>query len=278
MFCCWRTATRCPGDGLTGWLPIRISPSTTLPFDAAPASARRKSRSNPRTLSPSMPSPNGISDSSIDVGITMSKPATLAPPSSVADSTRPISPVQVSIGAPLNGAVRRLSSSIAMTTAGEAAGSCLWPNSSQRRAVRISRDSPRIGLATGETEAAAQTSAMAATIILLRVLRLILKRDGPSRLFHPQQPADDRRRAGLGLRIHPEHDLRRLERSGVEAAGNQGYILAGEIEEASLELGAAQINLLTLARHVEAPDHQLAAAFGFHQRRCAVKDELRLRQ
>ena len=155
-----------------------------------------------------MPSPNGISDCSIDVGITMSKPATLAPPSSVADSTRPISPVQVSIGAPLNGAVRRLSSSIATTTAGEAAGSWLRPNSSQRRAVRISRDSPRIGLAAGETEAAAQTSAMAATTILLRVLRLILKRDGPSRLFHPQQPADDRRRAGLGLRIHPEHDLR----------------------------------------------------------------------
>ncbi len=84
MFCCWRTATRCPGDGLTGWLPPRISPSTTLPFAAAPASDRRKSRSNPRTFSPSMPSPNGISDCSIDVGITMSKPATLAPPSSVA--------------------------------------------------------------------------------------------------------------------------------------------------------------------------------------------------
>ena len=104
--------------------------------------------------------------------------------------------------------MRRLSSSIATTTAGEVAGSCLWPNISQRSAVRISRDSPRIGLAAGETEAAAQTSAMAATTILLRVLRLILKRDGPSRLFHPQQPADDRRRAGLGLRIHLEHDLR----------------------------------------------------------------------
>ena len=138
----------------------------------------------------------------------MSKPATFAPPSSVADSTRPISPVQVSIGAPFNGAVRRLSSSIATTTAGEATGAWLRPNSSQRSAVRISRESPRIGLATGETEAAAQTSAMAATIILLRVLRRILKRDDPSRLFHPQQPADDRRRAGLGLRIHPEHDLR----------------------------------------------------------------------
>ena len=69
-------------------------------------------------------------------------------------------------------------------------------------------ESPRIGLAMGETEAAAQTSAMAATTILLRVLRRILKWGGPSRLFHSEQPADDRRRAGLGLRIHPEHDLR----------------------------------------------------------------------
>jgi hypothetical protein len=49
---------------------------------------------------------------------------------------------------------------------------------------------------------------MAATTILLRVLRRILKRDGPTRLFDPQQPADDRGRARLGLRIHPEHDLR----------------------------------------------------------------------
>src|SRR5829696_5367754 len=155
-----------------------------------------------------MPSPNGISDCSIDVGITMSKPATLAPPSSVADSTRPISPVQVNIGAPLKGVARWLSSSIATTTVGEAAGSCLLPNTSQRNAVRMSRDSPRIGRAAGETDAAAQTSAMAATTILLRVLRLILKRDGPSRLFDPQQPADDRRRTGLGLRIDPEHDLR----------------------------------------------------------------------
>ncbi|MGY2907867.1 alpha/beta fold hydrolase [Bradyrhizobium sp. URHC0002] len=40
MFCCWRTATRCPGDGLTDWVAPRVSPSTTLPFTAAPANAR----------------------------------------------------------------------------------------------------------------------------------------------------------------------------------------------------------------------------------------------
>ena len=120
MFCCWRTAMRCPDDGRIGWSLRRISPSTTLPEADAVASARRKSRSKPRTFSPSMPSPNGISDCSIDIGITTSKPATLAPPSRIAARTRPISPVQVSIGEPLNGAARSLSSSIAMTTAGEA--------------------------------------------------------------------------------------------------------------------------------------------------------------
>jgi len=50
---------------------------------------------------------------------------------------------------------------------------------------------------------------MAATTIRLRVLRRILKRDSPSRLFHPQQAADDRRCAGLGLRVF--HDGARVE-------------------------------------------------------------------
>ena len=69
---------------------------------------------------------------------------------------------------------------------------------------------PRTGRAMGETEAAAQTSAMAAITSLSRVLRLILKMAGPTRLFHSQQPADDRRGARFGLRIYPEYDLRRL--------------------------------------------------------------------
>ncbi|MEH2543296.1 hypothetical protein V1287_007230 [Bradyrhizobium sp. AZCC 1699] len=69
-------------------------------------------------------------------------------------------------------------------------------------------ESPRIGRAAGETEAAAQTSAMAAIATLSRVLRLILKLDGPARLFQAQQPADDRCCAGLGICVHPEHDLR----------------------------------------------------------------------
>src|SRR4051812_14549457 len=170
-----------------------------------------------------------------------------------------------------------------MTTVGETAGSCLRPNISQRSAVRISRDRPRTGRTTGETEAAAQTSAMAATIIWLRVLRLILKlagplSNGPARLFDPQQPADDRRRAGPGLGVDPEHDFRRLERRGVEAAGDQGDVFAGEIDEPALELGAAERDLVTLAGEVEPTHDQRPASLGLHERRGAIKRQLGLRQ
>ena len=204
MFCCWRTAMRCPGDGAIGCSPPSTSPSTTLPVADAAASARRKSRSKPRTFSPSLPSPNGISDCSIEPGITTSKPATLAPPSSTAPSTRPISPVQVSIGEPLNGAARALSSSIAMTTVGEAAGSCRRPNASQRRAVRKSMERPWIGWSGGETETAAQISAMTASAITSRVVRLIFKMNDPTR---PNPSAAGGRRSAsrrAGLSDRPE--------------------------------------------------------------------------
>src|SRR6266536_1944584 len=269
---------RCPWEGRIDCSLRRISPSTTLSEADAVLSARRKSRSKPRTRSPSMPSPNGISDCSIDIGISTSKPATLAPPSRTAARTRPISPVQISIGEPLNGAARALSSSMAMTTAGEAAGSCLRPNTSQRSAVSMSTERPWIGRSGGETETAAQISAMAATAIMSRVVRPIFKMNGPPSLIHAQQAADDRRRTGLGLRIDPEHDLRRFERGRIEAAGSQRDVLAGEIEEPPLELRAAQIDLLTLAEDVDTPHGQRAASLGLDERRGAVQCELRLRQ
>ena len=136
---------------------------------------------------------------------------------------------------------------------------------------------PWIGCSGGEIATAAQTSAIAASAITSRVVRRIFKMDRPTSLFHAQQAADDRCRARLGLRIDPEHDLRRLERGCVEAAGDQRDVLAGEIEEPSLELSAAQINLLTLADKVEALQDQLAASFGLHERRSAVKGQLWLR-
>src|SRR5712671_6610020 len=53
-----------------------------------------------------MPSPKGIFDCSIDVSKMMSKPTAFAPPSRVAVSTRPTSPVQVKKGEPSSGGVR----------------------------------------------------------------------------------------------------------------------------------------------------------------------------
>ncbi len=57
----------------------------------------------------------------------MSKPTTLAPPSMIAVSTWPISRVQVTLGVPSNGGVRKVSSSSATTTAAEASGGCELP-------------------------------------------------------------------------------------------------------------------------------------------------------
>jgi hypothetical protein len=81
----------------------------------------------------------------------------------------------------LNGAARALSSSIAMTTAAEPAGSCLRPNTSHRSAVRISMERPWIGWSGGETATAAQISAMAASAITSRVVRRIFKTNRPTK-------------------------------------------------------------------------------------------------
>jgi hypothetical protein len=54
---------------------------------------------------PSGASPKGISDCSIELGKMTSKPITLAPPSVMPVSTRPISRVQVCVGDPLKGEV-----------------------------------------------------------------------------------------------------------------------------------------------------------------------------
>src|SRR5262249_2616341 len=102
----WPTAMRWPGDGIIGKSRCCASPSTTLPSRAPSASARRKSRSKPRNRAPSVPSSNAISDCSIEVGNTISKPTTLAPPARTAVRTWPISEVQVIAGVPANGGVR----------------------------------------------------------------------------------------------------------------------------------------------------------------------------
>ena len=149
MFFCRPTAIRCPGEGPS---PPKISPSTTFPATDPFARDRRKARSKPRIRAPSKSSPKGSSDCSIDLGNTISKPTTLAPPSMTALRTRPISVVQVRVGDPWNGGVSEVSSSSAITTTGAEPGSRRAPNTSQRSAVRASIDQPWMNLKGGRTE------------------------------------------------------------------------------------------------------------------------------
>src|SRR5437762_11133144 len=157
---------------------------------------------------------------------------------------------------------------MATTTAGEAAGSCRLPNTCQRSAVRISIDRPWIRSNAGETETAAQTSTIDAIAIASRVVRPMLKIASPARpLFQPKllqayQASDDRCRAGFGLRIDAEHNLRGSEGRSIRSTGRERAIGAGEIVEAALELGTGDLDLLTRAPDVEPFDPQRAAARG----------------
>ena len=140
---------RWPAAGPTAPSSRSTSPSTTLPAAAPDASERRNGRSKPRSFAPRISSPKGISDCSIEVANTTSKPATLAPPSSTAVSTRPTSVVQVDVGEWSKGGVLCVSSSIAITATGALAASRRAPNICQRSAVRISIDQPWICLNDG---------------------------------------------------------------------------------------------------------------------------------
>ncbi len=120
-----------------------------------------------------MPSPKGIFDCSIDVSKMMSKPTAFAPPSRVAVSTRPTSPVQVKKGEPSSGGVWKLSSSNATMTAGDAAGSTRAPNICQRSAVRMSSDRPWATSNKGEADKTPQATATRPIAIRSRVVRRI---------------------------------------------------------------------------------------------------------
>ena len=143
---------RCPGEGRIGWSPRRTSPSTTLPAVAAAASARRKSRSKPRTFSPSMPSPKGISDCSIEVGNHDVEADHLG--AALHDGTEHAAhlagPGQRRRTLEWCGAFALLVDRDHDRRRG--GGIVPAPNISQRSAVRMSSDSPWIGLTTGETE------------------------------------------------------------------------------------------------------------------------------
>jgi len=71
-----------------------------------------------------------------------------------------ISRVQVTLGVPSNDGVRKVSSSIATTTAGKKDGAYGLPKTCQRNAVRKSIERPRTASSAGEAATSPATSAM----------------------------------------------------------------------------------------------------------------------
>ena len=207
MFCCWRTAMRCPAEGRLGWSPRRISPSTILPEVDAVASARMKSRSKPLTFLAQHALAKGNLGQLDRVGNHDVEADNLG--AAVHDGAQHAA----DLAGP--GHHRRTL---------ERCGALAFlvdRNHDRRRGRRIVPATehlppqrgenidgqPMDRLTTGETETAAQTNAIATTAIVSRVVRPIFKMRGPTTLFHAQQAADNRRRAGLGLRVDLEHDL-----------------------------------------------------------------------
>src|SRR5882757_7401037 len=135
-------------------------------------------------------------------------------------------------------------------------------------------DRPWIRSRAGDTEAPAQISAIARIAVTSRVVRPRFKGRDPAMLFEAYQAPDDWCRAGLGLRIDAEHDVRIPKLGNVDPSGSQCPVGACEIVEFALQLVSIELDLLPLARYVETLDEKSAAALGFNQRRCSVKREL----
>ena len=99
----------------------------------------------------------------------MSMPMTVAPPSMTASKTWAISGVHMTFGTLLNGSRRYVSSSIAITTAGDSARSYCGPNTAWRSQTRLSADNPSSVFDQGPDTATVATKA--ATAEAARVFR-----------------------------------------------------------------------------------------------------------
>ena len=156
--------------------------------------------------------PNGTADCSIEVGKTMSKPMTLAPPSMIALSTLAISGVHVTLGLPAKGRVLKVSSSSATTTVGDDWGECRSPKTRQRSIVRRSIDQPRNPSNAGEAANRPVQSAMTAPTAAVR------RRTGS---MDAQMPEAAIRSATDGWRSAPGR-IARWRRCGTARSGRRG--------------------------------------------------------
>jgi len=130
-FCCWRTATRCPGDGLDCVCAPGFLPSTTC--SSRPHRRAHEGRVSGRN--PGLSRRDALADRNLRLLDSMSgsrcDAGHLGAAASVAESTRPISPVR-SHRASFNGRLRRRLVD-RMTTAGK------------RRIMAAAETSPRQG-------------------------------------------------------------------------------------------------------------------------------------
>ena len=226
IFCCCRTAMRCPGEGRTGWSAAQHFAQHHL----AGVGGRGQRAQKIAVETADLLAEHAVAER--DLGLldrvrdhdVEADHLGAAFQHSAEDAADLAGPGQHRRA--LERGVCRLSSSIATTTVGEA--DAIVPAAEHLPAQRGENDR---ATARGSVEPREKPKPRRRPVrwrrspSVSRVLRPILKLEGPTRLFDPQQPADDRRRAGFGLRVHPEHDFRRLERRRIEAAGVQRDVL-----------------------------------------------------
>src|SRR5262245_10485594 len=155
-----------------------------------------------------------------------------------------------------------------MTTAGDAAPSCLFPNTRQRSAVKISMDQPCSASKGGSTARVAARTTMTAAASNSRPLTLAI--DWRS-IRQSYQPAHDGDAACLGLGIYLEDRLVRAGHRPIGGAGNHRSAPAGEIVvTATHKLVLVNVERISLARFIDALNGQHARRPDFQHGRQAV--------
>src|SRR5262245_44239621 len=155
-----------------------------------------------------------------------------------------------------------------MTTAGDAAPSCLFPNTRQRSAVKISMDQPCSASKGGSTAMVAARTTITAAASNSRPRTLAINWRS---IRQSHQPAHDGDAAWLGLGIYLEDGLVRAGCRPIGGAGNQRSAPAGEIVvTAADKLVAVDVERVGLARLIDALNGQHARGPYFQHGRQAV--------
>src|SRR5260370_35339517 len=134
----------------------------------------------------------------------------------------------------------------------------------QRSAVRTSMDKPRSVSSAGEAARmlARRATRKAANGTRSRAPSMTASRNSAG--GEAQQPADDRRLAGLGLGVHLEGELATSEYRRVERAAPQTRVCLGKIVEAAVGQRLVNLDRKALAWALRPLDDQGAPVTGAH--------------